>query len=101
MAADFSDFTRAEPPEGLSPALEALWWLKKGGLETGASWERAHAIAQDGEGDPACDRVHALVHWIEGDKGNAAYWFRRSGGGPERADILAEWEQQVTSLRGG
>jgi hypothetical protein len=101
MAADFADFSRVAPPQGLSPALEALWWLKKGGLETGATWERAHALAQGGEGDPACDRVHALVHWIEGDKSNAAYWFRRAGGEPECVDIAEEWAQQVKVLRGG
>jgi hypothetical protein len=87
----------AEPPAGLAPALEALWWLKKGGLRTGPEWERAHAIAQAGEGQPALDRVHALTHWIEGDLGNADYWYRRSGSS-RGDDVAAEWERQVADL---
>ena len=39
------------PPDGLSPPLAALWWLKKGGLGTGPEWERAHEICQSREGD--------------------------------------------------
>ena len=28
---------------------------------------------------PACDWVHAHLHRVEGDLGNAAYWYRRAG----------------------
>jgi hypothetical protein len=45
--------------------------------------------------------VHALVHWIEGDTANAAYWFRRAAGPPQGTDIATEWAQQVDALRGG
>ncbi len=82
------------PPDDLSRPGQAMWWLKKGGLSMGPDWERAHEISQSGEGDPEYDRVHALVHWIEGDLGNAGYWYRRVGDG--RADsIAAEWERIV------
>jgi hypothetical protein len=80
------------PPTDLSPPLQALWWLKKGGLKMGPEWHKAHAICQTAEGTHAHDLVHALAHWIEGDDGNAAYWYRRVGGG-KAATIAAEWER--------
>jgi hypothetical protein len=98
MDRTFEDFTADAPPAGLSPALEALWWLGKGGLAQGPEWQRAHALTQGGSA--GCDRVHALVHWIEGDDANADYWWRRAGSGPQGADIEAEWAHQVAVLRG-
>jgi hypothetical protein len=69
----------AEPPGDVLPALRALWWLRKGGLRTGPEWQRAHEICQAHEGTRGCDLVHGLAHWIEGDTGNADYWYRRAG----------------------
>jgi hypothetical protein len=43
------------------------------------SWDEAHEIAQRHEGDPAADWLHAVVHKIEGDAGNARSWYRRCG----------------------
>jgi hypothetical protein len=40
-------------------------------------WEGAHRIAQDHEGDAIADWIHAVAHRIEGDLGNARYWYRR------------------------
>ena len=31
------------------------------------------------EGVAEFDWVHALLHWIEADMGNADYWYRRAG----------------------
>ncbi|MFO1209301.1 MAG: hypothetical protein U1E40_08770 [Amaricoccus sp.] len=93
-------FDAPEPPAGLSAPLQALWWLRKGGLTTGPEWERAHAICQADEGTPACDRVHALAHWIEGDRPNADYWYRRAGARREGADPAEEWQRQVAALGG-
>ena len=42
-------------------------------------WERAHLIVQDYEGDQLADWIHAVVHRIEGDLGNARYWYDRCG----------------------
>jgi hypothetical protein len=91
MAEPIPDLDADAPPAGLSPPRQALWWLAKGRFRTGPEWERAHAICQTAEGTPAYDRVHALVHWIEGDHGNAAYWRRRAGDGPPSGDPAAEW----------
>jgi len=60
-----------EPPEGLSPELSALWWTKKD------HWQKAHEVAQDID-NPLGSRIHALLHTIEGDLGNAGYWYRRA-----------------------
>ena len=38
-------------------------------------WERAHVIVQDHEGDHIADWIHAVVHRMEGDLGNARYWY--------------------------
>ena len=37
-------FDAPEPPATLSPPLQALWWLGKGGLRPGPEWERVDAL---------------------------------------------------------
>lgn len=41
------------------------------------NWEKAHNVAQSREGHSDYDRLHALVHRIEGDEWNAKYWYNR------------------------
>ena len=64
------------------------------GLEQG-DWEAAHRVAA---GDMSAHGawLHAHLHRVEGDPGNAAYWYRRAGraafDGPpeaERAELRA------------
>ncbi len=86
------------PPSGISRPLQALWWLKKGGFQLNNDWETAHEICQSAEGDIAHDWVHGLAHWIEGDIGNADYWYRRVGKKRSGATIAAEWEAIVAEL---
>lgn len=59
----------------------ALDLIRRSGFATGPEWEAAHKIAQAHEGETAFDAVHALLHRIEGDAANAAYWDRRAGTG--------------------
>ena len=66
----------SEPPRDMTKPLQAMWWLKKGGLRKGPEWEQAHIICQSMEGVKAFDWVHALAHWIEADRGNSDYWYR-------------------------
>ncbi len=40
-------------------------------------WHAAHEIVQRHEGDPHADWIHAVLHRIEGDLGNARCWYRR------------------------
>lgn len=79
--------THSEPPAGLHPALQALWYDAKG------DWEAAHEIAQSREGTPAYDRLHAYLHRKEGDRFNAGYWYRRAGAPFFDGSLEEEWTQ--------
>ncbi|QNH63046.1 hypothetical protein [Hymenobacter sediminicola] len=84
---DFSaSLTQHTAPEGLSPLLRALWHAGRD------EWETAHDIAQQHEGDPLFDWLHALLHRQEGDTSNAAYWYRRAGRPVFVGSSRAEWE---------
>lgn len=92
------DVSGDEPGAELSRPLQALWWLAKGGFEVGPEWERAHEIAQASEGVPEYDRIHALLHWVEGDRSNSDYWYRRCGTARAGDDPRSEWDRQVADL---
>lgn len=92
------DVSAPAPPAEFTPPLKALWWLKKGGLVLGPEWEVAHTICQADEGEPDHDWVHALCHLIEGDHGNAAYWFRRAGRPAHRRDVEELWQEIAAAL---
>ncbi|MEP1209239.1 MAG: hypothetical protein ABJM29_05925 [Rhizobiaceae bacterium] len=72
--------------------LEALDWLKKGDFNPGIEMEKAHEICQRHEGLPLHDWIHALVHRIEGDDANAAYWYRSAGRPRHPGSISEEWQ---------
>jgi len=79
-------------PDGLTPELTALWHTKAG------HWEAAHDIAQEIH-TPTGSWIHALLHLIEGDIGNAGYWFRKAGRPVQSADdIDALWTEIATEL---
>ena len=80
------------PPTGV-PALDALWWAANG------DWDRAHTIVQD-EGSRGAAWVHAYLHRVEGDLGNAAHWYRRAGRTAASGPPDAEWELIASSLLG-
>ncbi len=90
---DLQEFTlttgRDAPPAALSPALEALWHLRKG------DWNRAHAIVQAREDDRAYAAIHAHLHRIEGDLANAGYWYRRAGRKTADVALEEEWDALV------
>jgi hypothetical protein len=83
----------ASPPDSLSPPLRALWHLAKG------DWETAHQVAQDAP-DPDGAWVHAHLHRVEGDLGNAAYWYRRAGRPVSTAPLAEERDEIVIALGG-
>ncbi|GEO40653.1 hypothetical protein SAE02_48010 [Skermanella aerolata] len=61
------------PTVELPPLLQAIRLGLRG------EWETAHGIAQTMEDDADGAWVHAWLHRIEGDLGNAGYWYRRAG----------------------
>ena len=76
-----------KPPAGLSPEARALWFTKKG------DWEAAHDIAQD-IATPTGSWLHALLHLIEGDLGNARYWFVEAGRPVKKPSQIDElWDE--------
>jgi hypothetical protein len=46
-------------------------------LALAGDWQGAHRIAQEHEDDPIANWIHAVVHRMEGDLGNARYWYRQ------------------------
>jgi hypothetical protein len=82
---------KPQPPDGLSFALEALWWDAKG------DWEMAHESAQRRD-DEAGMRVHAYLHRKEGDLSNARYWYRRCKAAPATGTLEEEWEALARSF---
>lgn len=47
-------------------------------LALAGDWDVAHQLVQQYEDETAA-WIHAVLHKIEGDPGNAAYWYRRAG----------------------
>lgn len=94
---DFDSFVESvdgeAPPEEVGTALAGLWWERKG------DWERAHEICQDA-GLLEGDWVHAYLHRVEGDEGNAAYWYSRARKPFFRGSFGAEWDAMVRELLG-
>ena len=92
--ADFrASLSDAKPAAGLKPPLAALWWSAKG------DWDTAHKIVQD-ESDANSAWVHAYLHRVEGDLGNAGYWYRQAGQLAAKDSLQVEWEQIATTLLG-
>ena len=79
------------PAPGLDPPLAALWWAAEG------DWDRAHKIVQD-ESDVNSAWVHAYLHRVEGDLGNAGYWYRHAGRPVATGTLEDEWTVIVRML---
>lgn len=79
------------PPAGVGRALQALWYDAKG------NWAEAHRLAQEEENATGA-WVHAYLHRVEGDPGNAAYWYRRANQPVCSAPLADEWRDLVTAL---
>lgn len=56
-------------------------------LALAGEWHEAHAAVQADEADPIACWIHAVLHKIEGDNGNARYWYRRAGRLEHLADV--------------
>ncbi|WP_018619490.1 hypothetical protein [Spirosoma luteum] len=77
--------SQPEPPAGIHPVLQGLWYDGCG------HWEAAHNVAQGREGTPPYDRLHAYLHRKEGDRFNANYWYRRAGEPYFEGSLDEEW----------
>ena len=73
------------PKDALLQAIE---------LALADQWDAAHNLVQQHEGDATAAWIHAVLHKIEGDLGNARYWYRLAGksereGDEPRAELVA------------
>lgn len=88
MKQTIADFTASleghQPPSGCSVYLQALWYDKKG------NWQQAHQLVDSLPGRDAA-AVHAYLHRVEGDQGNAAYWYRQAGLPFPEYSLEEEW----------
>jgi hypothetical protein len=80
-----------KPPEELSSPLEAMWYQGKG------DWEEAHRLAQS-QNNSSVSWVHAYLHRVEGDLGNAAYWYHLADRPVCNLRLGDEWEEIVAEL---
>jgi hypothetical protein len=89
-----SALRESSPPVGLTPEALALWHAKKG------NWHEAHEIAQEIH-TPMGSWIHALLHLIEGDTGNAGYWYAKARK-PARGlgEIDDEWQAIAEEVLG-
>lgn len=78
-------------PDDIPPLIQALL------LESAGDWKNAHRIAQN---DPSSDGswVHAYLHRVEGDPGNAAYWYQSAGRSVPGISPEEEWEYIAMAL---
>jgi hypothetical protein len=84
----------AAPAPDLVAPVAALWWAAKGG------WDEAHKLVQDEDSAEAA-WVHAYLHRVEGDLGNAGYWYRQAGKPVAAGALEIEWNEIVAALLGG
>jgi hypothetical protein len=82
---------REEPPPFATPMLRAVWHGLRG------HWATAHELAQ-AQDDEDGAWVHAWLHRIEGDLGNADYWYRRARRQARRDDTRDEGLEIAQSL---
>jgi hypothetical protein len=79
------------PPEDFSEELKAMWYDRKG------EWDQAHMIVQDMDSKQAA-WVHAYLHRKEGDKQNAAFWYKRAGKVMSDIDLNEESREIIKEL---
>ena len=61
-------------------------------------WQAAHLIVQDDESALGA-WAHGIVHMLEGDMANAAYWYRRAGRPlPGKNEAAAEIEALAAAV---
>jgi hypothetical protein len=91
-SADFrASLSGTAPAPGFEPPLAALWWAAKG------QWDQAHKIVMN-EATATAAWVHAYLHRVEGDLGNAGYWYRQAGQPVAKDSLESEWERIVCAL---
>lgn len=66
-------------------------------LALAGDWDRAHRIVQQDEDDPVACRLHAVLHRIESDHGNARYWYGRARRAPPAGQTPEDELREILS----
>ena len=93
MAEFRASLSGAAPAPELDAPLAALWWAANDG------WDQAHKIVLD-ESSAEAAWVHGYLHRVEGDLGNAGYWYRRAAKPVADGSLKAEWTRIASTLLG-
>jgi hypothetical protein len=59
-------------------------------------WDAAHQVVQAYEDDATAAWIHAVLHKVEGDLGNARYWYRRAD---RMSHVADEPRAELTVIR--
>lgn len=73
-------------------------YIKALELEHSGDWDQAHQIVQDINTAEAA-WLHAYLHRVEGDRGNAAYWYRQAGRPECHTSLEEEWQSIFDALK--
>ena len=65
-------------------------------LALAGKWDAAHQLVQPYEEDATASWIHAVLHKIEGDLGNARYWYRRAS---QLAHIADEPRAELAAIQ--
>lgn len=68
-------------------------------LARDGDWEGSHNIVQD-INSPHAAWIHAYLHRVEGDDGNAGYWYRRAGVEFPNESLADEWRTIYQAISG-
>ncbi len=77
-----------------SKHLKALAEAKKG------NWVDAHRLVQSMADQNAC-LIHGYLHRVEGDLGNARYWYNRANQSMPENSLAEEWDRLNDLIRSG
>ena len=65
-------------------------------LALAGEWDAAHQIVQQYEDNATAAWIHAVLHKVEGDLGNARYWYRRAN---QLAHIAEEPRAELMAIQ--
>ena len=89
---DFIKLTKkSEPSDKLSGVYLAIWYAVRD------NWDMAHNIVQDINTETA-SWIHAYLHRVEGDIGNAHYWYNCAKKEPSSESLKSELDDIIQLL---
>jgi hypothetical protein len=65
-------------------------------LALAGQWDAAHQLVQHYEDDDTAAWIHAVLHKIEGDPGNARYWYHRAN---QLSHFIDEPHEELATIR--